>query len=47
MRRILHEPVGGAPRHVCRKFRAKNRRSDLPLFNIKHNLARKLDPTLK
>ena len=26
MRPILHEPVGGTPRHVCRKIRAKNRR---------------------
>ena len=47
MRRILPEPVGGTPRHVCRFFRAKNRRSDLPVFNIEQNLARKLDPTLK
>ena len=28
-------------------FRAKNRISDLPVFNIEQNLARKLDPTLK
>ena len=41
------EPVGGTPRHVCRNFRAKNRRADLPVFNIKQNLARTLDPTLK
>ena len=33
LRRILHEPVGGTPRHVCRIFRAKNRRSDLRMFN--------------
>ena len=36
-----------APRHVGRIFRAKNRRSDLPVFNMKHNLAKKLDLTLK
>ena len=47
LRRILHEPVGGTPRHVCRIFRAKHRRSDLPVFNIKQNLAKKLNPTLK
>ena len=35
------------PRHVCRFFRAKHRRSDLPMFNIKQNLAKKLDPRLK
>ena len=46
-RRILHEPVWGTPRHVGRHFRAKNRRSDLPVFNIKQDLAKKLDPTLK
>ena len=43
----LHEPAGGTPRHLCRFFRANNRRSDLPMFNIKQNLAQKLDPTLK
>ena len=47
LRRILHEAVGGTPRHVYRIFRAKNRRSDLPVIHITHNLARKLDPTLK
>ena len=36
LRRILHEPVGGTPRHACRVFRAKNRRSDLPMFSMKH-----------
>ena len=46
-RRSLHDPVGGTPRHVCRKIRAKNGKSDLPVFNIKQNLARKLDPSLK
>ena len=43
----LHDPVGNTPRHVCRKFRAKYRRSDVPVFNIKQNLAKKRDPTLK
>ena len=43
----FHEPVGGTPSHVCRHLRAKNRRFDLPVFNIKQNLARKLDPALK
>ena len=38
MRRILHEPVGGTPRHVCNNFRAKNRTYDLPVFTTKHNL---------
>ena len=47
LRRILHEPIGGTLRHVCRNFHAKNRRSDLPVFNIEQNLARKLDPRLK
>ena len=47
MRRILHGPVGRTPRHVIRNFRAKYRSSDLPVFNIKQNLAKKLDPTLK
>ena len=47
LRRILREPVGGTPRHACTTFRANNRRSDLPVFNIKQNPARKLDPTLK
>ena len=44
---FLHEPVGGTPRHVCRNFRAKNRRSDPPVFHIKQNLAKQLDPTPK
>ena len=43
---ILHEPVGGSQRHVCRFFRAKNRKSDLPVSNINQNLAKKLNPTL-
>ena len=47
LRSILHRPVGRTPKHVCRNFRAKNRRSDLPVFNIKQNLAKKLDPTPK
>ena len=47
LRRILHDPVGRTPRHVCRIFRAKNRRSDLSVFNIKQNLAKVLDPRLK
>ena len=47
MRRILHGPVGRTPRHVIRNFRAKYRSSDLPVFDIKQNLAKKLDPTLK
>ena len=47
LRRILHDPVGRTPRRVCIIFRAKNRRSDLSVFNIKQNLAKKLDPTLK
>ena len=47
LRRISHEPIGGTPRHVRSFFSAKNRRSDLPVFNIKQNLAEKLDPTLK
>ena len=47
LRRILQEPVGGAPRHVCGNFRANNRTSYLPMFNIKQNLAKKLDRTLK
>ena len=47
IRRILHEPVGGIPRHVCKNFRAKNRRADLPVFNIEQTLAKKLDPVLK
>ena len=47
LRRIVHEPVGGTPRHVCRFFRAKNRRPDLPVFDMKHNLAKKTDPALK
>ena len=33
--------------HNLGKFRAKSRRSDLPVFNIKQNVAKKLDPTLK
>ena len=47
MRRILHDPVGRTPRDICSIFRAKNRRPDLPLFDIEQNLATKLDPTLK
>ena len=47
LRRTLHDPVGRAPRHVCRKFCAKNQRPDLPALNIKQNIAKKLDPTLK
>ena len=35
LRRILREPVGGIPRHVYRFFRAKYRRYDLPVFNMK------------
>ena len=46
LRRILHDPVGRTPRHVCSIFRAKNRKSDLPVFNSKQNLAKKMDPTL-
>ena len=34
-------------RHVCRKVRAKNRRSDLPVFNVKQNPAKKMDQRLK
>ena len=44
---ILHEAAGGTPRQVCRNFREKNRRSDLPVFNIKQNLAKKMNPTQK
>ena len=44
VRRHLHEPVGGTPTHVCRKFRPKKRRSDLSVFNIEQKLAKKLDP---
>ena len=44
--RVLHDPVERTSRHVCRNFRAKNRRSDLPVFVMKQNLAKKLDPTL-
>ena len=47
IRHILHESVGGTPRHVCRIIRAKSLRSDLPAFNITQNLAKKLDPRLK
>ena len=31
---ILHEPVGGAPRHGCRIFRSRYRRSDLPVLTL-------------
>ena len=44
---ILHEPVGGTPGRACTNFLAKNRRSGLPVFNIKQNLAKKLDHTLE
>ena len=47
LRRILHEPVGGTPRRFGRNFGAKNRRYDLPVFNINQNLARNLDPSLQ
>ena len=47
LRRILHDPVGRTPRHVCTIFRSKNRRADLPVFKITQNLAKKLDPILK
>ena len=47
LRRILHDLVERTPRHSCRNFRERNRRSDLPVFNIKQNLAKKLDPALK
>ena len=47
MRRILHDPVEGTPRHVCRIFSAKNRKFDLSVFNIRQNLAKILDPTLR
>ena len=47
MHRTLSEPVGRTPRHVCRIFRAKNWRSDLPVFNIRQNLAKKTDRRLK
>ena len=30
----LHDPVGRTPRHVCGNFRAKDRRSDLPVSNM-------------
>ena len=35
LRRILHDPVGRTPRHVCRKIRAKNRRS-LICLDVQH-----------
>ena len=49
LRRILHDPVGHTPRHVCKIFRTKNRRSDLPVLNIikQNHLAKALGPTLK
>ena len=45
--RILHDPVGRTPRHVCRLFCAKNIRSDLPVFTNKQYLAKNLDLTRK
>ena len=47
LRRNFHEPIGGSSKYICRNFRARNRRSDPPVFNSKQNLARKLYPTLK
>ena len=47
MRRIMREPVGDTPRHVCRNFGVKYRRSDLAVFNVNQHLAKKLDPALK
>ena len=44
---FLHDPVGPTSRHVRRTFRAKNRISDLPVFNIEQNLAKQLDPIQK
>ena len=43
----LNTATAGTPRHVCKTFHANIRRSDLPLLNIKWNMAQKLDPTLK
>ena len=38
--RLLHNPFGRTPTHVCRTFHAKYQRLDLPVVSIKHNLAK-------
>ena len=49
LRRISHEPVAGTPRHICRFYFAQNDENFTCLCSTltKHNLAKKLDPTLK
>ena len=46
--RISHDPVGRTPRHALWNFsRKKSKISDLLVYNIGQNLAKKLDPALK
>ena len=44
---FLHEPLPGAPRHVCTKFGAKRSRNWLRRTNIKSYLSPKIESTLK
>ena len=45
-RRIFHEMIGGSPRNA-EFFFLQKRTSDLPVFNLKQSLAKKICPTLK